>query len=308
MAVIRVNRNTKTVVRVLVGAGAFWLLVSIFFIKSSSDDNRPPQLRRPRADLEQFKPAQPSKKFEFPPPSTEASGKSGGLFQSEPDRNIIPPPLHIQLKKPNVNPNAPGEMGKAVDINKDDLSPEERKKYDEGFHANAFNEYASNMISVHRQLPDIRDPECSEIKYAKNLPDTSVILCFHNEAWSVLLRSVHSIIDRSDPKLLKEIILVDDFSDKPHLGEKLKKYMDDLKIVTIVRMSQREGLIRARLAGARAASGTVLTFLDSHIECTEGKQIIAIIYSLWLLLRVFCVFFMCVAPIHSPTMAGVYSP
>jgi len=46
MAVIRVNRNTKTVVRVLVGAGVFWLLVSIFFIKSSSDDNRPPQLRR----------------------------------------------------------------------------------------------------------------------------------------------------------------------------------------------------------------------------------------------------------------------
>ena len=50
-------------------------------------------------------------------------------------------------------------MGKAVNIDKENLSPEERKKFDEGFQNNAFNEYASKMISVHRQLPDIRDQE-----------------------------------------------------------------------------------------------------------------------------------------------------
>lgn len=55
---------------------------------------------------------------------------------------------------------------------------------------------------------------CVENKYNDDLPDTSVVVCFHNEAWSVLLRTVHSIVERTPDKLLKEIILVDDFSDK----------------------------------------------------------------------------------------------
>lgn len=56
-----------------------------------------------------------------------------------------------------------------------------------------------------------------------------------------------------------------------HLKEPLEEYMAPLKIVKIVRASRREGLIRARMLGARASSAEVLTFLDSHIECTKGK-------------------------------------
>ena len=56
---------------------------------------------------------------------------------------------------------------------------------------------------------------CRSVEYSVGRPqllDVSVIVCFHNEAWSVLLRTVYSILDRTPPHLLKEVILVDDFS------------------------------------------------------------------------------------------------
>jgi len=184
-------------------------------------------------------------------------------WKNDPERHgegVAPPPR---------DPNAPGELGKAVKF--DNPEPETKKLIDKGWKDNAFNQYASDIISLHRTLPDPRDEWCkAPSRFLSDLPTTSVIICFHNEAWSTLLRTVHSVLDRSPTHLVREIILVDDFSDMPHLAEQLETYMAQYSVVKIVRETQRVGLIRARLSGARKATADVLTYLDSHCECTVG--------------------------------------
>lgn len=106
---------------------------------------------------------------------------------------------------------------------------------------------------------------CRQKLYPSSLPSASVIICFHNEAWTVLLRTIHSILDRT-PHHLHEIVLVDDFSDILNLKDDLENYIKDLPKVRLIRTDKREGLIRGRLVGANAASGEVIVFLDSHCE------------------------------------------
>lgn len=56
------------------------------------------------------------------------------------------------------------------------------------------------------------------------------------------------------------------------LGEDFEKYIATTwpdGIAKLVRSKERLGLIRARMAGADAASGEVLVFLDAHCEVND---------------------------------------
>ena len=81
---------------------------------------------------------------------------------------------------------------------------------------------------------------------------------------------MRSVINRSPPELLEQIVLVDDASTQEHLKGQLEQYAEKFPVIKIVRAPERTGLIRARLLGAAHATGEVLTYLDSHCECTEG--------------------------------------
>uniref|UniRef100_A0AAR2LF70 Polypeptide N-acetylgalactosaminyltransferase n=1 Tax=Pygocentrus nattereri TaxID=42514 RepID=A0AAR2LF70_PYGNA len=158
-----------------------------------------------------------------------------------------------------------GQFGHAAVVPLD-RQEESRRRWSEGY----FNVFLSEQIPVDRAIPDTRPPACSENLVHDHLPTTSVIFCFVDEVWSTLLRSVHSVLNRSPPHLLKEVLLVDDSSTKDYLKEKLDVYMSQFPKVRIIRLKERQGLIRARLAGAAEAKGDVLTFLDSHVECNVG--------------------------------------
>lgn len=160
-----------------------------------------------------------------------------------------------------------------------ELSPEmgmifneaDQEVRDTGYHRHAFNVLISTRLGHHRELPDTRDPRCRDKSYPLALPSASVVICFFNEAFSALLRTVHSVLDRTPAYLLHEIILVDDHSELEELKENLERYVrEELQgKVKLVRNQKREGLIRGRMIGASHATGEVLVFLDSHCEVNQ---------------------------------------
>ncbi|XP_058832465.1 putative polypeptide N-acetylgalactosaminyltransferase 9 [Topomyia yanbarensis] len=167
-------------------------------------------------------------------------------------------------------PVPPGDMGKAVELPAD-LPQSAKDLADQEFKTFALNQFASDLVSVRRRLPDYRDDWCKEPgRFLAHLPQTTVVIVFYNEPWSVLVRTVHSVLDRSPPQLLREVLLVDDFSYMPHTKTQLDDYFASFPKVRIMRAPERLGLIKARLLGAKNATSEILTFLDAHCECIFG--------------------------------------
>ena len=143
------------------------------------------------------------------------------------------------------------------------------KLRDEGYKLFAFNTLVSSRISLHREIPDTRHPACKNLTYSVDLPTASVIICFYREDTSTLLRTIHSVVDRSPPRALHQIILVNDQTDIdiiPNITNHIKSNANLSSIVTLLNAPERLGLIRARIYGAKHATGDVLVFLDSHVE------------------------------------------
>lgn len=134
----------------------------------------------------------------------------------------------------------------------------------------SLNKALSDYLPSRRILPEVRHPMCLQQHPATGLPTASVILCFHDEAWLLLLRTVHSILDTAPKALLQEIIIVDDLSQQEQLKSALSDYVARLEAVKLLRSNKRLGTVGARMLGATMATGDVLVFMDAHCECHPG--------------------------------------
>nr|XP_020477118.1 N-acetylgalactosaminyltransferase 7 isoform X1 [Monopterus albus] len=160
-------------------------------------------------------------------------------------------------------PGGPGEGAKPLV-----LGPEYKDSIQDSIKEFGFNMVASDMISLDRTISDIRHEECKYWHYDDRLLTASVVIVFHNEGWSTLMRTIHSVIKRTPRKYLAEIVMIDDFSNKVHLKERLEEYIKQWNgLVKLFRNGKREGLIQARSIGAhKATKGQVLIYLDAHCE------------------------------------------
>lgn len=144
--------------------------------------------------------------------------------EKNPDEQLvdIKPTSRFLIPKPTLSPEIlnlhtrlnltnPGHLGKPVELPRV-LDPDIELMLNKSIETYQINEFISNLIPLDRELPDVRTNYCKAMNYSETLPMASVIMVFHNEALSMILRSVYSVLNRSPEHLLREIVLVDDCS------------------------------------------------------------------------------------------------
>lgn len=154
------------------------------------------------------------------------------------------------------------------------MTDEDRTKAHEGY---CFNTRVSASLDLDREVPEYNTNRCLKFDYSSMLdliekPVADVVIVFHNEDLSVLLRTVHSVLNRGNPKLLGKVILVNDYSNStthPWLYKELVSNLRGLPKTYLYHLTVRRGLMMARIVGSSYSDAEIIVYLDSHIECTD---------------------------------------
>lgn len=108
---------------------------------------------------------------------------------------------------------------------------------------------------------------------------TTIVIPARFEA-DYLVKTIYYTFLYTEPELLAEILVVDDNSEDPLEPLVVQSFdkggvLEDLTPeqkgkIRILRLPEREGLIRAKIIGADSARGTYILFLDGHCRVVPG--------------------------------------
>ncbi|GMR44526.1 hypothetical protein PMAYCL1PPCAC_14721, partial [Pristionchus mayeri] len=207
---------------------------------------------------------------------------SARIVASQPDEpEALPPrppaPLQSSQETTLSLPSGPllEEPLEAVDLKELAVarSPNDERLKTDGYDKYQFNGWLSDKIGERRRIPDTRHKNCPAT-FESNLPKASIILCFFNESPTVLLRMISSILTRTPLSTIEEILIIDDSSEMKAAGDAARKAIEEREEwrrakISLHKTPKNEGLIRAKIFGAKMAKGEVLIFLDSHCEVNQ---------------------------------------
>mmetsp|Transcript_3740 Transcript_3740/g.7164 ORF Transcript_3740/g.7164 Transcript_3740/m.7164 type:complete len:519 (+) Transcript_3740:449-2005(+) len=137
---------------------------------------------------------------------------------------------------------------------------------------------------VHPILTALRDvataeeffnPVCYRYRFpdVSKFPTLSVIVPMQNERPGLLAMTVHSLLARTPPEILHEIIIIDDNGEGPDERQDVEE--DEIHFIChdfghpkikCIRNAQKQGCAGSRLQGIRAATADVIMVIDSHVE------------------------------------------
>ncbi|KAF8358769.1 gly-11, partial [Pristionchus pacificus] len=206
--------------------------------------------------------------------------QSARIVGSQPDDSLPPrppAPLHVSQETTRVVISGPLLEEPVGEVDLKELAvgrtPQDEELKRDGYDKYQFNGWLSDKIGERRRIPDTRHKTCPS-QFESNLPKASIIICFFNESPTVLLRMVSSILTRTPLSMIEEILLIDDSSEMATAAAAAREAIERREEwrrakISLHQTPKNEGLIRAKIFGAKMAKGEVLIFLDSHCEVNQ---------------------------------------
>eukprot|EP00116_Pleurobrachia_bachei_P001718 sb/3461980/ len=147
------------------------------------------------------------------------------------------------------------------------LTEEKLRELNEFYHRDLEIQYSKRKLLP--PSPKLHNKLCLRYLDQPYNASLSIIIVFNNELSPLLMRTLTTIVHRTLPRYLTEIIVIDDGSDVD-ISEEVMEYSTTQRIpVKWLKNDYNIGIARSRMKGIEMALGDTIALLDSHMEIAD---------------------------------------